>query len=269
VILTGDEERTGTRSSAPRADLVELAKESDAALSFEGTGPRGEASITRRSAGGWTLTVRAKPGHSGGVFSPVAGYGAVFEAARILNAFREQLVEPNLTFNPGVAVGGTQVDYSDATATGNAFGKTNVIAKDFVARGDLRYLTPEQGDKTKARMREIVAASLPGTSATIEFRDSYPPMPPTERGARLLALLSQASIDAGFGPAPRGRSVAPRRRRRPVRGAPYRRHRRPGRSRQRSTYRRRGSRDRVDRAQCDPSAIFIHRLIAAPSTRSQ
>ena len=200
VILTGDEERTGSPLALARADLVELAKQSDAALSFEATGPRGEASITRRSSGGWTLTVKAKPGHSAGVFSPSAGYGAVFEAARIINGFREQLIEPNLTFNPGVAVGGTQVEYADATATGNAFGKTNVIAKDFVVRGDLRFLTPEQGTRTQAKMREIVAASLPGSSATIEFRDGYPPMPPTARGEKLLALYSKASQDAGFGP---------------------------------------------------------------------
>ena len=201
VLLTGDEERVGSPLERARAALVEAAKASDAALSFEGGGPRGEASITRRSSGSWTLTVKAKPGHSAGIFSPQSGYGAVFEAARILNAFREQLIEPNVTFNPGVVVGGTQVDYSDATAAGNAFGKTNVIAKDFVVRGDLRYLTPEQGERTKQKMRDIVAASLPGASATIAFRDGYPPMPPSDGGRKLIATLSQASQDAGFGPA--------------------------------------------------------------------
>ena len=199
VILTGDEERTGSPLALARADLVELAKQSDAALSFEANGPRGEASITRRSSGGWTLTVKARPGHSAGVFSSGAGYGAVFEAARILNAFREQLIEPYLTFNPGVAVGGTKVEYADATATGSAFGKNNVIAKEFIVRGDLRFLTSEQGARTQSKMREIVGASLPGTSATIEFRDGYPPMPATARGEKLLALYSNASQDAGFG----------------------------------------------------------------------
>ena len=201
VLLTGDEERTGSPLERAREDLVAAAKESDAALSFESAGARGQAVTTRRSAGGWTLTVKAKPGHSGGVFSSSSGYGAVFEGARILNAFREQLIEPNLTFNPGVAVGGTEVDYSDLTASGNAFGKTNVIAKDFIVRGDLRYLTPEQGEKARAKMREIVAASLPGTTSRIEFRETYPPMPATPGGEKLLRLLSQSSVDAGFGPA--------------------------------------------------------------------
>ena len=201
VLLTGDEERTGSPLERAREDLVAVAKESDAALSFESGGARGEATTTRRSAGGWTLTVKAKPGHSGSIFSSFSGYGAVFEGARILNAFREQLIEPHLTFSPGVAVGGTAVDYSDLTASGTAYGKTNVIAKDFIARGDLRYLTPEQGEKARAKMREIVAASLPGATSHIEFRESYPPMPATPGGEKLIRLLSQASVDAGFGPA--------------------------------------------------------------------
>jgi glutamate carboxypeptidase len=109
-------------------------------------------------------------------------------------------MEPSLTFNVGVVVAGTDVAYSDDTASGTAFGKPNVIARDFVARGDLRYLTPEQGERVKRRMREIVATSLPGSTATIAFRDGYPPMPPTEAGARLMETYSRTSQDAGLGP---------------------------------------------------------------------
>ncbi|WP_048440432.1 M20/M25/M40 family metallo-hydrolase [Caenimonas sp. SL110] len=203
VLFTGDEERTGAPLERSRATLVELAKQSDAALSFEAStrlGGNYAASIARRSSGGWTLSVRGRPGHSAGVFAPGQGYGAIYEAARILNAFREQVAEPNLTFNPGLVMGGTSISYSDETATGAAFGKTNVIARDVMVRGDLRFLSPEQGERAKQRMREIVAANLPGTTATIEFRDSYPPMPPTEAGQRLLGAYSRVSVDAGFGP---------------------------------------------------------------------
>ena len=35
-------------------------------------------------------------------------YGAIYEGARILNSFRENLVESGVTFNPGVALGGTE-----------------------------------------------------------------------------------------------------------------------------------------------------------------
>jgi glutamate carboxypeptidase len=49
-------------------------------------------------------------------------------------------------------------------------------------------------------MREIASKNLPGTSATLQFRAGYPPMPPTDAGARLLQLYSRASEDAGYGP---------------------------------------------------------------------
>ena len=203
VIFTGDEERTGSPLEKARADMVEMAKRADYAVSFEG-GIRlngiDMASIARRSSGGWTLTVRGRPGHSAGVFSPNSGFGAIYEGARILNAFRDQLIEPNLTFNVGLVLGGTNVSYSGDTATGTSFGKSNVIARDFQALGDMRFLSPEQGDRVKARMREIVAASLPGTNATITFRDSYPPMPPTDAGRRLMEVFSKASQDVGLGP---------------------------------------------------------------------
>jgi glutamate carboxypeptidase len=90
----------------------------------------------------------------------------VYEAARILDAFRQQVVEPGLTFNPGVILGGTEVSYDEANSRGTAFGKTNVIANTVTVKGDLRYLDYAQRDRAQARMREIVAQSLPGASAT-------------------------------------------------------------------------------------------------------
>lgn len=202
VILTGDEERTGSPRELARADLREMARRADYALSFEGAGrTRGEntALITRRSSGGWTLSVQGKPGHSMGVFSRDYGFGAIYEGVRILNAFRDELIEPNLTFNVGSVVGGTDAKFSSDTASGSAFGKSNVIAREFRADGDLRFLTPEQGERIKQRMRQIVSASLPGTRATIAFREGYPPMPPTDAGMRLLEVVSRASQDAGLG----------------------------------------------------------------------
>jgi glutamate carboxypeptidase len=124
----------------------------------------------------------------------------VYEAARIVNAFREQLQEPSLTFNPGTFAGGTDVAYDPDTSTVKAFGKTNVIAREAEVRGDLRYISAEQGERARARMREIATrGNLPGTSATIVFTESYPPMPPTEAGRSLLQVYSKASEDAGLG----------------------------------------------------------------------
>jgi glutamate carboxypeptidase len=203
VILTGDEERMGSPRETARAEMVALARRADYALSFEASG-RGNgaayAVTARRSSGGWTLDVKGQAGHSSRVFTPALGYGAVYEGARILNAFREQLIEPALTFNAGAVMGGTDVKWSGDSASGAVFGKSNVIAKDFHAEGDLRFLSPEQGERAKQRMRDIVAQNLPGTSARIVIRDGYPPMPPTPENQALLATYSRASQDAGLGP---------------------------------------------------------------------
>ena len=202
VILTGDEERMGQPAAVSRQDMIEAARRSDVALAFEGTvvkDGRATATIGRRAASGWHLAVTAKPAHSGGVFSADSGYGAIYEGARILNAFREQLMEPDLTFNPGFVVAGTRITYDEASASGTAFGKSNVIAERFEAAGDLRFIDDAQRDRVRARMREIAAQNLPYARAEITFRDGYPPMAPTAGNLKLLELYSQASADEGLG----------------------------------------------------------------------
>jgi glutamate carboxypeptidase len=203
VMFTGDEERAGRPLEVARGDMVAMGKRADFALSFEGSNRFNgvdTASIARRSSGGWVLRVTGKPAHSMGVFSQQSGYGAIYETARILNGFREQVIEPSLTFNPGLVFGGTNISYSEDTATASAFGKSNVIARSSEVLGDLRYLSPEQGERARQKMRDIVSRNnLPGTSATISFSESYPPMPPTEAGRRLAELYSRASQDAGLG----------------------------------------------------------------------
>ncbi|NML42244.1 M20 family metallopeptidase [Ramlibacter sp. G-1-2-2] len=203
VMFTGDEERGGQPLKVARADMVEMGKRADYALSFEGNSKHDgvdTASIARRSSGGWVLKVQGKAAHSMGVFSAQSGYGAIYETARILNAFREQVIEPSLTFNPGLVFGGTNVSYAEDTATASAFGKSNVIARDSEVLGDLRYLSPEQGERARQKMRAIVTTgNLPGTSATISFSESYPPMPPTDAGRKLVEIYSKASQDAGLG----------------------------------------------------------------------
>jgi glutamate carboxypeptidase len=199
VIFTGDEESPGTPVDVVRRELVELAKRSDIALGYEGAG-EGNAVIGRRGISTWTLEVTAETGHSSGIFNERIGSGAIFEAARILDAFHEELRETNLTFNPSVIVGGTEAEFVDEESRGAAQGKSNVVPARVFVKGDLRFLTPEQFERAVATMREIVSRSLPRTSATIEFEGGYPSMPPTDGNRRLLALYDQASRDLGHGP---------------------------------------------------------------------
>ena len=202
VVLIGDEESSGSPLSEARRVLLEAADAADVALGFEdGDGNPKTAVIARRGYTGWQLVVSGTPAHSSQIFSEGIGSGAAFEMARILDGFRRELEgERYLTFNPGVMLAGTRVEYDDEHSTGEAFGKANVIAERAVASGDLRTLSPDQLASAKARMREIVAGHLPGTSGEIEFSDGYPPLAPTDGNRRLLSLYDQASRDLGFGP---------------------------------------------------------------------
>jgi glutamate carboxypeptidase len=198
VIMTGDEESVGTPRDVARKDLIDLAQRSDIALAFEG-GSASRASIARRGSSSWTLTTSARQGHSAGVFSR-GGFGAIYEMARILDAFRRELSgDPTLTFNPGVVAGGTDV-VRDTSGALTASGKTNIISPKATVLGDLRFLRESQKDSTRARMRAIVAQHLPGSEAEITFRDGYPAMPPTAAGAALLAQFDAASRSLGYGP---------------------------------------------------------------------
>jgi len=200
VVMTGDEEAAGRPLQAARAALVEAAQGATAAIGFEdGDGDPAHAIVARRSSSSWTLTVTAKSGHSGQVFSNELGDGAIFEATRILEAFRTQLRDQYLTFNPGAIVGGTEARFDAASSKGSAFGKSNVIAAQAVVTGDLRALTMEQFDRATKKMKAIVEQSLQRTSASITFDESYPPLPPTDGNSKLLHLYDQASQDLGLG----------------------------------------------------------------------
>jgi glutamate carboxypeptidase len=197
VMLTGDEETAGRPLEISRGDMVEAAKHSDLALSFEAAAGN-RATVGRRGSSNWTMEVTGQTGHSAGIFRNDAGAGAIFEAARILDQFYEALhKEKYLTFNPSVIVGGTQVALNGTE--GNANGKTNVIPAKVMVTGDLRFISEEQKEAARAKMRDIVAQSLPRTSAKVMFEDRYPAMTPNEGNYQLLKQLDQVSQDLGAG----------------------------------------------------------------------
>lgn len=200
IVFTGDEEHPGEPLEQARRALIEAAQHSDIALAFE-AGNRADATVARRGASGWRVTASGRQAHSAGVFGDAAGYGAIYEVARILDAFRTQLGgEQYLTFNSAIIVGGTDVTYDTVAISGTAASKLNIVPSSAVAHGDLRFISDEQLQRTRERMRAIVAQHLPGTDATIMFRDEYPAMSPTPGNARLLAVYDSASRALGFGP---------------------------------------------------------------------
>jgi glutamate carboxypeptidase len=200
VAFTGDEESTGKPLAISRRDLIEAAKRSDIALNFETSTGFNYATVARRGSSGWKVEVEGKRAHSSGIFNDYTGAGAIFEMSRILNEFYNEVRgEEFLTFNPGTLLGGTFVTYDEMTSKGTAFGKTNVVAQSAVVHGGLRFISEEQKENARQKMRAIVANNLPQTSATISFTDSYPAMGPTPGNQRLLEELSQVSVDMGYG----------------------------------------------------------------------
>jgi glutamate carboxypeptidase len=200
VYFTGDEEKAGIPNTVSRKDFIDRAKTCDVALAFEGATSLTSVATARRGTSGWKLHVTAKTGHSSGVFSNGSGYGAIYEASRILNSFREELSkEKYLTFNPGLILGGSDMKYDDANSKGDASGKTNIISPEVMVTGDLRFLTEAQKENAREKMKAIVAQHLNGTNAQISFQNGIPAMEPTEGNNRLLRVIDSVSRSMGLG----------------------------------------------------------------------
>ena len=199
VYFTGDEENAGHPRDISRGDFIERAKQHDVALAFESANGMGTVATARRGSSEWRLEVEAKQAHSSGVFAS-GGYGSIYEASRIINEFRQKLgKEKYLTFNPGLFIGGSEVNYDHAKQKGDVSGKTNIISPKTVVIGDLRFLTEAQKEKARENMRKIVSNNLNNSKATISFKDGIPSMPPTKGNEALVKITNDVSVALGYG----------------------------------------------------------------------
>jgi glutamate carboxypeptidase len=201
VVMTGDEERLASPIAISRKALIDAADQSDVALDFEGMSRQDGkemGSISRRSSVAWKLTTTGRAAHSSGVFKDGVGYGAIYELARILDQFQATLRQPGLTFNVALVSGGETASLNAGETGGTSEGKKNIIAAQAVALGDIRALTDEQDAQMRTGMEKIVAQHLPGTNATLEFRDGYPAMPDTPGNRAILASLNGINKDMGL-----------------------------------------------------------------------
>ena len=201
VVLTGDEEEPGRPRSRAREALIAAARGADVAIGFEdGDGDPSHAIVSRRGTTSWELRVTGRSGHSSQVFSPEVGAGAIFEAARILTAFRERLGgEPHLDVQSG----------PDRRADDGG-GRRGAVARNRVRQDQRRggrsagarrpagadHRTAPPGSRHDAGHRRAVAAEY---RSTITFDEGYPPLAPSEANERLLALYDRTSQDLGLG----------------------------------------------------------------------
>ena len=197
--FTGDEEKAGKPLSVSRADFITRAKTTDIALGFEAAVNMHTVATSRRGASAWKLSVTGRQAHSGGIFNN--NYGAIYEAARIINEFRVQMVgEKYLTFNPGMIAGGADINLDSSGAKASINGKDNIISPTTVVTGDLRFISNKQLENARSRMTTITTTNnLPGTSASITFEDSYPSIEPEARHDSVVNLLSRLTNEMGIG----------------------------------------------------------------------
>lgn len=201
VVMTGDEELSGRPLELARKDLIEAAKAADIAIGFEdGDSNPATGVVSRRSSSGWELNVTGIPAHSSQIFTEKIGAGAIYETSRILTGFYDQLSsEKDLTFNPGMILGGSDITRDAVLDGGSTFGKGNIVAKQAVVTGDIRAISPEQLKKAQTIMQEVVAKHLPQTQATLTFDEGYPPLAPTAGNFNLLADYTKVSEDLKLG----------------------------------------------------------------------
>lgn len=203
VVMTGDEERSGSPLALSKKPLTDAADWADVALGFENAdGDPKTIVISRRGSTGWELKVKGNAAHSSQVFTDKVGTGAIYETSRILTAFYEELSkEENLTFNPGVILGGTTIDYDNSKSGGSAFGKSNVVAKDVLVKGDIRAVSLDQLEYAKKTMQRIVSENYAETSAELIFspEGGYPPLGATDGNRLLLSIYDQVSRNLGYG----------------------------------------------------------------------
>lgn len=202
IVMTGDEEKSGSPLELSKKDLIDAAKWADVALGFEnGDGNPETIVVARRGSAGWKLEVTGNAAHSSQVFSEKVGVGAIYETSRILNEFYKQLSkEENLTFNPGFILGGTSVDLKEDETGGTASGKTNVVALKVLVKGDIRAVSLEQLEKARQEMTRIVSENYPQTQANLTFdAGGYPPLGRTDGNNRLLNYYDEISRDLGYG----------------------------------------------------------------------
>lgn len=202
IIMTGDEEKSGSPLELSKKDLIDAAKRADIALGFEnGDNNPKTIVVSRRGSTDWQLKVKGNPAHSSQIFTEAVGAGAIYETSRILNEFFLQLAkEKDLTFNPGFIIGGTSLKPDEDGTGGHAFGKSNVVSQETIVRGDLRAVSLEQLIKAKETMHRIVSENYPKTNAELTFSEgAYPPLTKTLGNVRLLDYYNAVSQDLGFG----------------------------------------------------------------------
>lgn len=169
LLLTCDEE-IGSPSS--RSLVEEAARNCVAAFVLEPPIPGGIVKTGRKGVGVFTLRVTGRAAHAG--LDPSKGVNAIVELAQqVIKLSGLNDYERGITVNAGVIQGGTT---------------SNVIPAEAMARVDVRFWTPKDGELIQSTLRHLEPVL---EHAKIEVTGGIN-RPPMERSSRNLQLFEQA-----------------------------------------------------------------------------
>jgi glutamate carboxypeptidase len=167
ALFTADEE-IGSPSS--KALIKESARAARAVFNSEPGRPGGGVVTGRKGGKFMRINVFGKAAHAGNNLSD--GISAIEELARKIVKLHALTDLPNgISCNVGTIAGGQTV---------------NTVAPYATAELDLRFIHPDEGERTLAKIEAIVAeANLPGTHASLEITGEFEPLVASEASRRL------------------------------------------------------------------------------------
>lgn len=177
IILNPDEE-VGSPESAPI--ILETARNSFAALSFEPARKSGALTCERKGVTAFTLRCTGIRGHSGADYLQCAS--AIQElCAKINDIYSLRDDSRNISVNIGVIQGGTA---------------DNVVADEAVARGEFRYYDQSYRQELMDKLLAICQKpGIPGTTAQVTFGNTHPALKATEQSMALMELARQIAAE--------------------------------------------------------------------------
>jgi len=171
AVINPDEE-SGSNESGPV--IIENAKNSFAALSFEPCGMDNHLTCARKGVYNVSIRCTGIPGHAGAQYKQCASAIQAL-CAHITKLYTMRDDEHDISFNAGLINGGTAI---------------NAVAPSAQADCEVRFFNPDYEQTTKARVLEICAEEpVKGVKTEVSFGASHPAV---DINAKSQVLLDKA-----------------------------------------------------------------------------
>lgn len=178
LLMTCDEE-TGSHFS--RSIIEDEGRSAQAALVLEPPIPGGTIKTARKGVGEFELIIRGRPAHAGN--DPRAGISAITELSHQIQAINKlNDYKRGTTLNVGVVRGGVL---------------SNVIAAEAHAFVDMRFQTPEEGQRITEAMSKLEPA-LDGARIEVRGGINRPPLVRTSETGEMFEHAKRLASEIGF-----------------------------------------------------------------------